>query len=651
MKKLSLFAVIIFTINFQLSVFNTHAQGVGVNNDGAMPVAGTMLDVKGTTDDNTTYGMQVKNSSGTAIMVVRSEGNVGIGTAAPGNVLQVGGTASAVRYFQADLYGRLTGRFDDNSAVDMITLNNQAISGINDGIDLAFGINVGGGAPISSGLITVAAESDYSSAANRDSYIALSTTLDGTMAEKMRLNSGGDLMLGDGTFFGDSRLSLAGTNGNNDAVLTAVKADGTTNPVFSILPWDDQIFLSAGIYYSNGAWIQNSSTNNNQLLTMTPGQGMNWYASNNGTSSWNVSSNRQLWDDNSYWKSLVQSTRTGDSYFTGGNVGIGTTSPQAMFDVRPAGSEGAASIRFSSSGNSYPRIYMGGSDANVAFVINRLTSSATQYFGEAGDAGGFQFRGTGVVSIGNDRIYAKTDGNVGVGTSSPTQKLEVTGNIEMDSYLYMNGKETVRSTDTWLRLNQANAYTSGIHTPQNFNATGGITVGAYYYKPGTGNLHVEGNVAIGKTSTTQKLDVNGRIKSNGVNETSDERLKKNINTISNALSSVQQMEGVFYNWKSPKELEKESIDIALSPNTERLEMGFIAQDLERIIPELVDTDNEGYKSVQYSKVVALLVEALKEESNKRTDLEKIVADLKAQNEAQSKDLEKIKALLEVKAKK
>ena len=67
------------------------AQGVGVNNDGAMPVAGTMLDVKGATDDNTTYGMQVKNSSGTAIMVVRSEGNVGVGTATPGAELDVVG--------------------------------------------------------------------------------------------------------------------------------------------------------------------------------------------------------------------------------------------------------------------------------------------------------------------------------------------------------------------------------------------------------------------------------------------------------------------------------------------------------------------------------------------------------------------------------
>ena len=61
----------------------TFCQGVGINDDGSMPAAGTMLDIKGATDDNTTYGLQVRNSSGNIITAIRNDGNVGIGTTSP----------------------------------------------------------------------------------------------------------------------------------------------------------------------------------------------------------------------------------------------------------------------------------------------------------------------------------------------------------------------------------------------------------------------------------------------------------------------------------------------------------------------------------------------------------------------------------------
>lgn len=83
-----------------------------------------------------------------------------------------------------------------------------------------------------------------------------------------------------------------------------------------------------------------------------------------------------------------------------GNVGIGSTNPLGALDIRVAGSNGAGKI-YTGGSNAYPRIYMGGTDPNVAFVINRETTSATMYFGEPGDAGGFQFRGTGSTTIGS----------------------------------------------------------------------------------------------------------------------------------------------------------------------------------------------------------------------------------------------------------
>lgn len=64
--------------------------------------------------------------------------------------------------------------------------------------------------------------------------------------------------------------------------------------------------------------------------------------------------------------------------------------------------------------------------------------------------------------------------------------------VQIDGTVFLTGgKEALRGNDSWLRLNQASQYTSGTHTPSNFNAAGGITVGSLYYSPGAGNLEVQ----------------------------------------------------------------------------------------------------------------------------------------------------------------
>ena len=99
--------------------------------------------------------------------------------------------------------------------------------------------------------------------------------------------------------------------------------------------------------------------------------------------------------------------------------------------------------------------------------------------------------------------------------------------------------------------------------------------------------------------------IEGKLTSNGIKETSDGRFKKNINGILNALSTVLNLEGVTYNWRT-EEFPERSF-------TDRTEYGVIAQQIEKIVPELVDTDKKGYKSVQYSHMVPLLIEAIKEQ--------------------------------------
>lgn len=77
--------------------------------------------------------------------------------------------------------------------------------------------------------------------------------------------------------------------------------------------------------------------------------------------------------------------------------------------------------------------------------------------------------------------------------------------------------------------------------------------------------------------------------------TSDINLKENVETITNALSTVQKLRGVTYNWRENGQKS----------------MGVIAQELEEVLPELVSTTEQG-KTVMYSNMIGLLIEAVKE---------------------------------------
>jgi hypothetical protein len=89
--------------------------------------------------------------------------------------------------------------------------------------------------------------------------------------------------------------------------------------------------------------------------------------------------------------------------------------------------------------------------------------------------------------------------------------------------------------------------------------------------------------------------------------TSDKRLKDNITPIENALDKVSQIQGIEFDWKSLSDEEKRSIH-----GNEGHDIGVIAQEVEKILPEVVTTRDNGYKAVKYEKIIPLLVEAIKE---------------------------------------
>ncbi|MCF8463466.1 MAG: tail fiber domain-containing protein [Flavobacteriales bacterium] len=121
------------------------------------------------------------------------------------------------------------------------------------------------------------------------------------------------------------------------------------------------------------------------------------------------------------------------------------------------------------------------------------------------------------------------------------------------------------------------------------------------------------------------LTIDGKFNSQGIQETSDARFKKNIVEISNALSTVLNLEGVTYNWRTEEFPERSFSD--------RMEYGVIAQQIEIFVPELVSTDEKGYKSVQYSHMVPLLLEAIKEQQEIINSQSKELGVLKASVDA------------------
>ena len=113
-----------------------------------------------------------------------------------------------------------------------------------------------------------------------------------------------------------------------------------------------------------------------------------------------------------------------------------------------------------------------------------------------------------------------------------------------------------------------------------------------------------GDVGIGTTAPSEKLDVNGAIKCNSVTETSDYRLKENIKPLENTLDKIKNLKPVSYNLKEDKKYDE----------------GLIAHEVQELFPSVVTGNKDGkkedgsdlYQSIDYSRLVIHLTKAVQE---------------------------------------
>lgn len=211
--------------------------------------------------------------------------------------------------------------------------------------------------------------------------------------------------------------------------------------------------------------------------------------------------------------------------------------------------------------------------------------------------------GNGISNVSrSNALTILKNGNAGLGTDTPGEKLHLknaSGSVKM----------RLESTDhSQIEFRDG----SGFRGSVGFSSSEG-----HLYLYNGGNVAVKGGMlGVGTIDPTQKLDVDGnaRIRSIGsgayvgqVNRTadgtlttatSDLRLKENVRTLQGGLEKILQMRGVTFTWK-----EQPGYGTRI---------GFIAQEVEPILPELVFTHAaDGYKGVNYAEMSAVLVEAIK----------------------------------------
>lgn len=214
--------------------------------------------------------------------------------------------------------------------------------------------------------------------------------------------------------------------------------------------------------------------------------------------------------------------------------------------------------------------------------------------------------------LGWTSVMTISGNNVGIDTDNPSNKLHVVGTGQFDhlkitaltnTCLGADGAWNVvgtgcgsTSTSTWSSLWTAS--TNGIYY-NSWNVGIGMTPAAW-----TNKLQVSGDVLVTGT--------NGYVTASAYYYNSDKNLKKNISPIASALEKINALNGYMFTWRS----------------NNRNDMWVIAQEVETVFPEIVNTDIAGYKSVEYGNLVAPLIEAIKELSKKVEQQAKEIEQLK-----------------------
>jgi hypothetical protein len=302
-----------------------------------------------------------------------------------------------------------------------------------------------------------------------------------------------------------------------------------------------------------------------------------------------------------------------------GNVGIGTTGPEAILHVVNSALE------------KVPVFERSGANSDVVWTGARVLATKTSAIGDGfGSSLMFSNRAMGgmmnnLAFVGGVRDSADNSGALTFHTytnGAQTEKMRITnrGNV----YIGTNRPDSTNNRfkfqvvgDDFIGIfkSKTNGALLRLQTSEGpgnrvemINRTDGLLA---FSTGGFDRLVITktGNVGIGGSPNnfpTAKLVVYGQIASmSPFIEVSDLRYKKNLAAIPNAIDKVTRLRGVSFDWR-----QEEFPELNFSKGRN---LGFIAQEIKEVLPEVVSQDSKGYYSVAYSNVVPVLVEAIKEQ--------------------------------------
>jgi len=354
-----------------------------------------------------------------------------------------------------------------------------------------------------------------------------------------------------------------------------------------------------------------------------------------------------------------------------GNVGIGTTDPADLLVVQ---NSNKANISLAPSGNNaiIRMDYITGNDAIIMFRENSIEKGRIAYVGDTKELRLISSEAESILTLhsnNTERIRINAAGNVGIGTTSPGALLEIvdgdvnitngtgdwgmifdeaTGFVGMgysinDNWAQLNGPLSIfasgdnGSSAIRIQTNDATGEHSGIgfytaslpgqsfplglvgleKTSDTGQHSGDLV---FYTRPGTTNV-----APIERMRITSGGDICDPATDADLSDcASDARLKTNIQDYQYGLNEILQLRPVNFNWN-----QKAVSELSYNPNLTNT--GLIAQEVEQIIPEWVETKEDGYKKIPGSGDLDLvLVNAVKELNSKISALEQQNNELKAE---------------------
>lgn len=282
-------------------------------------------------------------------------------------------------------------------------------------------------------------------------------------------------------------------------------------------------------------------------------------------------------------------------------TGIGTTTPSVKLHVKSNGSI----LRLEGSDHAYLELYPQGNTTRYGYMgfpsaLSTQLTFMNQY-------------STGAIAWGTNntnRMFLTNDGKLVVGSSVAASTLTVgAADGSVAGELTLNPSSTLNEGGQINFKRSPSGSTADWIIDQYGTSSSDARLRVFNSIAETNGFSIleNGNIGMGTLIPTVRLQVNGDIIANSIAGSSDIRFKKNIRTVENALDKVKSLRGVYFNWN------KDAFPDRYFGAQD--ELGFIAQEVEKVVPEIVTKENtkDEYRSVKYDKLVALLVEAIKEQ--------------------------------------